>query len=916
MSISFFLNGKTVSTDAEPVRRLAHVLRDDLGFTGTKVGCDAGDCGACTVLLDGEQVCSCLVPVAQAADRSVTTVEGLATDDGRLSDLQQAFHEYGAAQCGICTPGMLMAAADLFKHNKKPTEDQILDAMGGVLCRCTGYRSIVDAVKHVVEPNDIDFSNPDAGGAMGARVLKTDGIQKVDGAELYGADQAPEDALWVRAVRSPHANASFTVGDFSELHSKWPGLVKVLTANDVPGRNGYGVYPDVNDQPAIADGEIRFKGETVVALVGDHTSVYGIRDEEVPIDYLPRPDIYGFEAALAEDAHQIHDTHPGNILAQGYVKKGEAASAMETADVVIEDSYQTGFVEHAYIEPEAGWARRIGDRLEMTVSTQAPYMDRDEVAAIMGIPNEAVRIIPTACGGGFGGKLDLGVHPLIGIAAWILDRPVRCTWNRIESMAASTKRHPSRINARYGCTKEGDLVAYELTGDFDTGAYVSWGLTVKDRVPVHATGPYFVPHVEAKTRAVFTNGTPAGAFRGFGIPQAAIAHDNLMDRMAEAIKMDPLEFRLRNAIRKGQATATGQVLDYSAGLDQCLEALRDPWKKARAAADKFNAANDGMKRRGVGVGCMWYGCGNTSLSNPSTMQIGVAADGTVTLYSGAQDIGQGTNTTMVQVAADALGVRMEDVQLVWGDTDLTEDAGKSSASRQAYVSGRAAMEAGLDLRGQILRMTNAGNDATLEFGNGRVIVRDGDNISEINLSDLPADKHEGNVMLGEATFDPPASPLDDMGQGNPYGTYGFGAQVAEVEVDTELGTVKVMHVWAAHDVGAAINPMQVEGQIHGGVAQGLGLALMEEYIPGLTENLHDYLIPTFGDVPPIDVYLIEDPEPTGPYGAKGIGEPALIPTPPAIFGAIYHATGVHMKQAPATPDRVRAALLAHKGEGK
>ncbi len=913
MSISFTLNGKSVSTAAAPVRRLAHVLRDDLGYTGTKIGCDAGDCGACTILLDGEQVCSCMVPVAQAEGCDIVTVEGLAGSDGRLTDLQQAFHEYGAAQCGICTPGMLMAAADLFKRNGTPSEDDILDAMGGVLCRCTGYRKIVDAVKHVVQPNGVDFVNPEAGAAMGARALKTDGLQKLDGSEIYGADRAPADALWLRTVRSPHASATFTLGDCSALHAKHPGLVRVFSAADVTGKNGYGVYPQVKDQPGFADGEVRFKGETVVALVGSYDAVYGIRDEEVPIVYEVREPIFGFDAALAENAHRIHAEHENNILAHGYVKKGEAAEAMKDAEIVVEDSFATGFVEHAYIEPEAGWARRVGDRLEMTVSTQAPYMDRDEVASILGIANEAVRIIPTACGGGFGGKLDLGVHPALAVAAWHLDRPVRCTWNRIESMAASTKRHPSRITARYGCTKDGDLVAYEMTGDFNTGAYVSWGLTVKDRVPVHATGPYYVPHVEAKTRAVFTNETPAGAFRGFGIPQAAIAHDTLMDMMAEKIGMDPLEFRLRNAIRKGQETATGQRLDYSAGLDQCLEALRAPWQKARAAAEDFNAGSDGVKRRGVGIGCMWYGCGNTSLSNPSTMQIGLAADGTVTLYSGAQDIGQGTNTTMVQVAADGLGIRMDKVKLVWGDTDRTEDAGKSSASRQAYVSGRAAMMAGEDLRAQILRLANVGDGAEIEFGAGKLIVRDGDAVREIDLSELPADKKEGNVLLGQATFDPPATPLDETGQGNPYGTYAFGAQVAEVEVDTELGTVKVLHVWAAHDVGASINPLQLEGQVHGGVAQGLGLALMEEYFPGRTENLHDYLIPTFGDVPPIDVYLIEDPEPTGPYGAKGIGEPALIPTPPAIFGAIYHATGVRMKRAPATPDRVRAAILAAKG---
>ena len=916
MTVSFTLNGRPAEVAAAPVSRLANVLRDVVGLTGTKVGCDAGDCGACTVLVDGEQVCACMTPVAQVAGREVTTVEGLCAADGRLSALQEAFHHHGAAQCGICTPGMLMAAASLFRTNPDPGDDDILDAMGGVLCRCTGYRKIVDAVRHAARPGPLEIAAPGPGEAMGAPALKTDGIPKVDGTELYGADAAPPDALWVRVVRSPHASATFALGDFGPLHAAHPGLVRVLTAADIPGVNGFGVYPHVKDQPAFAVDEVRFIGEAVVALVGDHASVFGIRDEEVPIAWEVREPVFGINGALAGGAHRIHENHPENIYAHGHVRKRDAAAAMAAADIVVEDSFETGFVEHAYIEPEAGWARRVGDRLEMTVTTQSPYMDRDEMASILGIAPGDVRIIPSACGGGFGGKLDLSVQIPVGLAAWLLDRPVRSTWNRLESMAATTKRHPSRITGRYGCTADGDLVAYEMRGDFDTGAYISWGMTVKDRVPVHATGPYFVPSMDARSRAVFTNGPPAGAFRGFGIPQAAIAHETLMDMMAGRIGMDPLEFRLRNAIRKGQETCTGQVLEHSAGLDQCLEALRAPWRESRAAAEAFNAGTDGVTRRGVGVGCMWYGCGNTSMSNPSTMHVGLAPDGSVTLYSGAQDIGQGTNTTMVQVAADGLGIAMDRVRLVWGDTDLTADAGKSSASRQAYVSGRAAMLAGMELRAQILRLANVGEGAAIEFGEGRLLVRDGDAEREIDLALLPADRPHGNVLFGEATFDPPTTPLDEMGQGKPYATYGFGAQAAEVEVDTELGTVRVRRIWAAHDMGAAINPAQVEGQIHGGVAQGLGLALMEEFIPGRTENLHDYLIPTFGDMPPVEVFLIEDPEPTGPYGAKGIGEPALIPTAPAIFGAIHHATGVRMKRAPATPDRVRAALLAAGGDGQ
>jgi CO/xanthine dehydrogenase Mo-binding subunit/aerobic-type carbon monoxide dehydrogenase small subunit (CoxS/CutS family) len=907
--IRFTLNGKDATVAVAPIRRLANVLRDELGLTGTKIGCDAGDCGACTVLLDGRQVCACMVPVAQAQGRDVVTVEGLAAN-GRLSALQEAFHLYGAAQCGICTPGMLMAAADLLRRKPSPTEPEVLDALGGVLCRCTGYRKIVEAVLHVGDPAPARVIEPAAGRAVGARAAKTDGVAKVVGAEIYGADAAPADALWLRAVRSPHWSATFTLGDFAPLHRKYPGLVKVLTAADVPGNNGYGIYPDIKDQPALADGEVRYRGETVVALVGDDATVHGIRDEELPIRWQSRDPVQGFDAAFVPGAPQLHKDRPGNLLAHGYVEKGDVESALAAADIVVDCETATGFIEHAYIEPEAGWARRVGDRLEITVTTQTPYMDRDEVAQVIGIAPDRVRIIPTACGGGFGGKLDLSVQPLIAVAAWVLGRPVRCVYNRIESMAATTKRHPSRIRARYGCTRDGRLAGFDEFADFNTGAYVSWGLTVKDRVPVHATGPYFVPAVRAKSRAFFTNETPAGAFRGFGVPQAAIAHEALMDMMAEKLGLDRLEFRHRNAIRKGQATCTGQILE-SAGLDQCLDALRPQWRDWTQAAGAFNRGANGVRRRGVGIGCMWYGCGNTSLSNPSTMRMGIAGDGTVTLYSGAQDIGQGTNTTMVQAAADGLGIAMAKVRLVWGDTDRTPDSGKSSASRQAYVSGNAAKRAGEALRAAILRLANCGEDATIAFGKGTIAVRDGEVRHEIALSALPAQAN-GDVLSAEGYFDPPTTPLDASGQGNPYGTYGFAAQIAEVEADIELGTVKVRRMAAAHDVGRALNPIQVEGQIHGGIAQGLGLALMEEYFPGRTENLHDYLIPTIGDLPDITTYIIEDPEPTGPWGAKGIGEPALCATAPAIFGAIHHATGVRVLRAPCTPDRLRAAILAQR----
>jgi CO/xanthine dehydrogenase Mo-binding subunit/aerobic-type carbon monoxide dehydrogenase small subunit (CoxS/CutS family) len=904
------VNGRKIQLEAEPMARLSDVLRLQLGLTGVKVGCEAGDCGACTVLVDGRQVCACMVPVAQAEGRSVETVEGL-SEDPAMRRLQAAFQRHGAAQCGICTPGMLMATAELLRAQPNPTEAQVKDALGGVLCRCTGYRKIIDAVMDSGNPGDVD--EPAAGRAVGSRMVKVDGLAKVTGTEIYAADDAPEGSLWLRAVRSPYPRARFAIGDTAALYRRFPGLVRVLTAADVPGHNGFGIYPHIKDQPALADGATRFRGEAVAALVGDEVTIRAIRDEDLPIEWTELPPVVGIDGGLAAGASAVQQDKPDNILARGNLLKGDPDAAFATAAHKVEARMETGFAEHAYIEPEAGWARRVGDRLEMFVTTQAPYMDLEETANILGIECDQVRIIPSACGGGFGSKLDQSVQPLLAVAAWLTGRPVRCTYSRPESMASTTKRHPARIHARAACDGEGRLVAYDFIGDFDTGAYASWGPTVADRVPIHSSGPYFVPNLRARTRAVLTNMAPSGAFRGFGVPQSALLHEALMDRLAASTGIDPLEFRHLNALRKGDAISTGYVLEAGAGQAQCLEALRERWAEWRADADGYNAQGNGVVRRGVGIGCVWYGCGNTAISNPSTMHVGIAQDGQVTLYTGAVDIGEGANTVMVQIAADALGVPAGQFRYIMGDTDLTADAGKTSGSRQTYVSGRAAQLAGEDLRNRILRLTNAGEEGVIDIREGRIIVCDAIGTHEVDLG-LLSPNEMGDVLTGEGYFEPPTTGLDENSQGKPYGAFGFGAQIAQVEVDMELGKVKVLGIAAAHDVGRAINRTQLEGQIHGGVAQGLGYALMEEYIPGRTENLHDYLIPTIGDMPPVETFLIEDPEPTGPFGAKGIGEHSLIPTAPAILGAIEHATGIRLEKLPATPDRVRAAIKAkHHG---
>ena len=901
--ITLRIAGVAREVDAAPGERLSEVLRDRLGLRSVKVGCDAGDCGACTVLVDGRQVCACLMPVAQADGCAVETVE--TAEPALARRLQEAFLDHGAAQCGICTPGIMMAATELLRAEPHPSEAEVRDALGGVLCRCTGYRKIIAAVMAANGPARDDV--PNAGPSVGHPIRRLDGQRKVDGTEVFGADHVPAGALLVRAVRSPHFHADFELGDAVAWQAAHPGVVAVLTADDIKGENRFGVIPPLADQPALAQGAVRYLGEPVALVVGNPDAVEALDLSGFPVKWTARKHVLTEAEAGAAGAPQLHEDRADNTLIRGRVACGAPDAALEVAAHVVSGRFRTAYVEHAYIEPEAGAAWLDGDTLVIQACTQAPVMDRDDTAKVLGLPKERVRIIPSAAGGGFGAKLDLSVQPLLGLAVLATGKPCRMVFSRNESMRASTKRHPGTMEATIGADAEGRVTAMTFHGDFNTGAYASWGPTVATRVPVHASGPYRVPNYRATSRAVHSHGPVSGAFRGFGVPQAAILQETLYDDLAEACGMDRLAFRLKNALRDGDRTTCGQVLQ-AVGMEDCLTALEPHWERALAEAAAFNTQANG-RRRGVGVASCWYGCGNTALPNPSTVRIGITADGRLRLHQGATDIGQGSNTVIAQIAADALGVAVDVFELVGPDTALTPDCGKTSASRQTYITGRAAEAAGRALRAEILRRTNLSEAARIRVASGVVIVTEGDARQEIPLGDLAPDAN-GYVLAAEETYDPPTTALDADGQGVPYAVYGYGAQIAEVEVDMALGTTRVLHMTAAHDLGRVINPVLAEGQIEGGIAQGLGLALMEEFLPGRTENLHDYLIPTIGDMPPVTSILIEKPDPEGPMGARGLGEHVLIPTAPAILNAIRHASGARLTQVPALPHRVLAAIRA------
>ncbi|WP_323769561.1 molybdopterin-dependent oxidoreductase [Antarctobacter sp.] len=891
--IGFTLNGDEVSVPAPSTARLSEVLRETAGAIDVKVGCNAGDCGACTVLVDGAPVCACVTAAGQVQGRVVETQSGLVAGDEIAKRLARSFQRHQAAQCGICTPGMMVAAVALLRSGEALDEARVADALGGVLCRCTGYRKIIAAVL------DASEAEPVTEGGVGARIERLDGWPKVSGAERFGDDVAPSDTLTVAVIRSPFHRAGFTFGDL-ETYRKDTGLDLILTAQDVPGDNLFGVIPGFIDQPVFAVDEARHKGEAVAAVVGPAALLAEL--PPFPVTWEERPAVLTPEGAGQADL--LHATRAGNVMCRGYVARGDAAGAMEKATHRVSGDFSTGFIEHGYIEPEAASARRVGDRIEVSCCTQAPFMNRDGLAGILGLKPEDVRIIPTATGGGFGSKLDLSAQPFVALAAWTLKRPVRMAYTRTESIATTTKRHPSAVHMEIGADATGRIIAAQFDGVFNTGAYSSWGPTVANRVPIHASGPYLTPNYEAKSVGIHTNTVSCGAFRGFGVPQSAVAQEQLYDMLADTLGIDRLELRRINALKNGEPTVTGQVFETGMGIDACFDALKPAWDRALAEAAAHNATAP-TTRRGVGVAGGWYGCGNTSMSNPSTIRAGVTSAGEVVLHQGAVDIGQGSNTVISQIFATALGVPVGQITLVGADTDVTPDAGKTSASRQTFITGNAARLAGEALRAQILRLGNVGDDASIILGAGGIdLVEDG------MTRRIALPESDGYALEVLETYDPPTLPLDANGQGAPYAVFGTTAQMVELEVDMELGTVRLLQFTAAHDVGRAINPLLVEGQIEGGIAQGIGLALMEEFIPGRTENLHDYLIPTIGDVPEIASIILESGDQHGPYGAKGLGEHCLIPTAPAVLNAIAHASGVRIHHLPATPDKLRAAILA------
>ncbi len=743
--------------------------------------------------------------------------------------------------------------------------------------------------------------------SIGKSIVRPDVLGKITGDSKFCADIELKEPLSLKALRSSRHHAVIENIDVAKA-MEIQGVVKIFTASDIPGKNLMGIIN--RDQPLLSHGKVRSKADPVALVAAETEEIATKVLAAIDVTYKDLEPVFNIEDALASNAPKIHEK--GNILFCRRVKKGNTAEAFKDCHTIIEKEYKTHAIEHNYIEPDAGAGYVDEDgTLVIHASTQNPHYDHKEVVSLLGLEDEQVRIIQAATGGGFGSKLDLNVQGFIGLALYHLKKPVRYVYTREESYLATAKRHPFIINMKTGADKNGKLVAMKMRAYCNTGAYGSYGIAVATRSAVHGTGPYEIEHVDMECSCIYTNQTFSGAMRGFGAPQMAFAHESQMDLLAQELGIDPMEIRIINGFKKGSINGTGQKLTDSVGFHECLKKVKPYYDQA--SKDWVTKAISPFIKRGIGLGGMWYGIGNTGVQNPSTARVEMDQKGRITLFTGCADIGQGSTTVLTQIAAEVLGLAPEAIHLVVADTKFTTNAGATSASRQTYISGNAVKDAADKLVSVLL--TEGSNKlkvskALLEFGDHCLHVS-GNMEKYVDFAWLAKSIHKkGGCLSWQGYFDPETIPFDpETGQGSPYATYAFACQMALVEVDVLTGEVNVKKIVAAHDVGRAIHPGNVIGQICGGVAMGVGFALMEEFEYGKTQSMKDYHIPTCADMPQVIPIIIEDSEPTGPFGAKGVGEPALIPTAPAILNAVSNALGKRIYTLPASLERVLQASI-------
>jgi len=856
--VELTVNGERVVAEPREGQSLLELLRDDLELRTMKDGCSPeGSCGACTVLVDGRAVVSCAQRASRAAGKEVVTQEGLPEHERRL--WADAFVAAGASQCGFCSPGIVLKVEALLRKNADPSRDEVAHALLGNLCRCTGYAKIVDAVQLVAAARRGGFRpQPDPSSGVGARAARYDGAALALGEKPFVGDLVEPGMLHGAVRLSDHPRARVVRIDTSRALAH-PGVFAVATAADVPGERTQGSLTR-DWRQLVAEGEVTaYVGDVLAAVAAESRHAARAAAALVDVEYeVLEPVTDPFEA-LAADAPLLHPG--GNVLSVSRVRRGDVDAALAASEHVVSETFRTQAIEHAFLETEAALAVPEADgRMHVHSQGQGVWEDRRQIASFLGVGEDEVLVTQVATGGAFGGKEDLSVQCHAALLARVTGRPVLLTLSRGESIRFHPKRHPMWLEYTAGCDAEGRLLAVRACIVGDTGAYASVGDKVLERAAGHACGAYHVAAVDVEASAVHTNNPPCGAMRGFGVSQANFAVEGVLDLLAEEVGIDGWEIRWRNALDEGGVFGTGQVLGPGVGLKRTLLAVREAYRGARVAGIAC-----AVKNTGIGNGVPEYG----------RVVLRPEPDGSLTLFHSWTEMGQGVHTVLRQIVCQELGLAPGLVRVVV-DTSHELDTGITTASRATVLGGNAVLDGCAKLRAALA---------------GRP------------LASLAGREVEGRFDVDWTTPNDAAEPVTHL-------AYAWATQVAILDDEGRLAKVI-----AAHDVGRALNPLLVEGQIEGGVHMGLGQALSEELVledgVPVTETLKSlHLVPPTG-MPEVECILVEEAQPEGPFGAKGVGEAALVPTAAAVASALHAFDGVRRTRLPMKDSPAALAAVPH-----
>ena len=918
--ITFKVNGQSITTD-KTEKTLLRFLREDLNLVGAKDGCSQGQCGTCTVIVNGKATRSCVKKLKLLDGAEIQTIEGI-QKNGELHPLQTAFMVNHAYQCGFCTPGLIMACKALLDANPHPTDEEIKKHLKNNLCRCTGYKQILEAIHIAIDildgkrPNIVDNGL----GWVGDRPASKHGLERVTGAPLFTDDFKLEHALEGRLLFTSYPHAKIKGIDTADAE-KMPGVVKIITHEDIPGRKYFA--EEVYGQQILAINKVHSIGDPIAIVLADTVEHADAAAKEIKVDYEVLPVIATAEQGLDPNSERVHPEFPNNYHTSK-ARKGDVEKGFAMADYILEQDFETQRVEHGILEMDASLAKYGEDgRIHLYGTGQNPTKVKADVLAALAMDSDQIRYVNRPAGGAFGGREDLVCQIFAALGTYCTKQPVRISLTRNQVNALTPKRHPIKFHYKVGVKKDGTLTAMQGRALIDSGAYNSLGDFLATCTAAMGSGPYNVPNTDFASTVVFTNNTFGGCFRGYGSTQVTVCNETLMDKVAEKIGMDPFEFRIKNGLETGMQTPAGQIIDYSCGFKDCLKAVKEALEK-----DGIPKPSGEHKKIGVGLAGAFknQGYGN-GMEDGAGSKITLTEDGKFIMHTGAVECGQGVDTITCQIAAQTLNVRFDDVEIGPVDDDLSPySTGSTSASRSTFGYGNSSRTVSLMFKEKLLGYTAEKlkkNVSHLEMGpDGIYSLVDDFKISYKEIAQIAKENNE--VIECEYYWvDKIVRPLGEDGNNitndpdqKVYTAYIFSAQIAVVEVDEITGEVKVLRMYAASDLGKAINPGLVEGQIVGSVMMGLGYCLTENFeqkegyiVPKGLKDLH---IPTIQDLPEIKCFMIEENHPFGPYGAKGFTEGALNPAAPAVLNAIYNAVGVRVGSVPLNKENLAKAINGTK----